>query len=193
MLAEIRSNCYLNACPGNESRMGAAMQKFLTYLTDDDWLRMLKEVQRLDFKAGEVILKEGETRHAIFFIAAGSARVERRHMEFFVEIARLKTGEIFGEMSFLEGYAASASVIAAEPCEVICFDGHSVEAMIKADSGFAARFYRSLAEVLSRRLRETTIEGIAEYSWGGEPVEVGAGEEPFGPSSAVDWGRESLG
>jgi len=168
--------------------MGAVMQKFLAYLTDDDWMRMLKEVQRLEFKPDAVILAEGETRHAIFFIENGSARVERRHMDFYVEIARLKTGEIFGEMSFLEGYAASASVVAAEPCDVMCFDGHAVEAMIKADSGFAARFYRSLAEILSRRLRETTIEGIAEYSWGGEPVEEGA--EAFGPTSSTRWSEE---
>jgi len=169
------------------------MQKFLTYLTDDDWMLMLKDVQRLKFDQDAVILTEGETRHAIFFIENGSARVERRHMDFYVEIARLERGDIFGEMSFLEGYAASASVIAAEPCDVMCFDGHLVEALIKVDNGFGARFYRSLAEVLSNRLRETTIEGIAAYSWGGEPVDqapVGDEEEAFGPASATDWSAE---
>ncbi len=149
-------------------------ERFLKYLDDRDWERLMEGAARRRFEPEAVILAQGEAGHAIFMLERGSARVERRHGEFYVEIARLGPGEVFGEMSFLEGYSASASVVAAEPCEVTVLEGQRVEALLEADAGFAARFYRSLAEILSRRLRQTTVDGIAEFSWGGRVLDESA-------------------
>ena len=76
-------------------------------------------------------------------------------------------------MSFLDSFETSANVVADEACEVEVIDGSHVEDLIEKQPGFAGRFYRSIAEILSQRLRETTIDGIAEYSWGGktEPLD----------------------
>ena len=148
--------------------------RFLKYLDEGDWEKLDASTERQRFAPDEVILAEGDRRHALFVIEQGAARVERRHAEFHLEIARLEAGEVFGEMSFVEGYSASASVVADEDCEVAVIEGDAVDRLIAADDRFAARFYRSLAEVLSQRLRRTTAEGVAEFSWGGRIVE-GAG------------------
>jgi CRP-like cAMP-binding protein len=69
-------------------------------------------------------------------------------------MGRLGPGELVGEMSFLSGEAASASVVALEASRVLALPRAVLDEKIAADTGFAARFYRSLAVVISRRLRE---------------------------------------
>lgn len=168
----------------------ATMSEFFRHLNAEDRLRLERLAERRHYAADETILAEGDHGHAIFALHAGEARVERAHADYFVEISRLGPGEIFGEMSFLEGAGASASVVADRDCEVDVIDGRHVEALIEADSGFYGRFYQSIAEILSARLREANEVGIAEYSWGGRVVESAldaADEDGVGPG----WGGGS--
>jgi hypothetical protein len=76
-----------------------------------------------------------------------------------VAVARLGPGQVFGEMSYLEhdDTGASASVIADDDdVEVEVVKGADVDTLLTSDPGFSARFYRSLAVGLARRLRATT-------------------------------------
>ena len=58
------------------------------------------------------------------------------------------------------------------------------------DPGFYGRFYHSLAEILSARLRETNEVGIAEYAWGGRLLD--SPEAPAeGGEATTDWGGGS--
>jgi CRP-like cAMP-binding protein len=167
------------------------MAEFLKFLTAEDRVRVMARAERLRFEPEQVILAQGEHRHALFVLESGEARVERRHDEVCLEIARLSAGEIFGEMSFVEEFEASASVVADTACEVSVVGAEHVRAMIEETPDFYGRFYQSIAKILSRRLRETTEAGIAEYSWGGlsrpaetdselEPIPGWGGGSPFG-------------
>ena len=159
------------------------MTDFLKHLTAEDRVMLRKESKIVSYEPEGVIVKQGEDLHAICVLRSGVARVERDHMGFYVEIARLVEGEIFGEMSFLDNFETSAGVIADQACEVEVIDSSHVQALIENHPGFAGRFYRSIAEILSQRLRQTSIDGIAEYSWGGMP-EV-SDESELDPSG--DW------
>jgi len=140
---------------------------FLRYLTERQSKALLSVADSLEYTKGEIILAEGERRCAIFLIREGAVRVERAHMGFNVEISLLQSGEIFGEMSFVEEFGASASVVAQSDVKVDVIAEEHVEAVGREDQSFFGGFYRSVAEVLSRRLRETTVRSISEYSWGG--------------------------
>ncbi len=142
------------------------MAEILKYVTDREEARMLAEATRERFEDGAVIVAEGQRTRALFILRSGEARVERAHGEFSVEISRLRPGELFGEMGFVEDFHASASVIADGPCEVDVVDDAHVHAMTEADPAFGGRFYHSIAELLSRRLRATSVEALSEFSWG---------------------------
>jgi len=142
------------------------MATLLRYITDEDEARLLAGAQRRSFADGEVILREGERSHSLFIVRGGGARVERSHGEFTVEISSLGEGELFGEMGFVEDFAASASVVADGACEVQVVEEAHVHGLAQSDPGFAGRFYRSVAEVLSRRLRATSVDALSEFSWG---------------------------
>ena len=170
------------------------MDDFLRFLTGDDRQRLMAGAQRREVGDGEVILAEGDKHHAIFVFEEGAGRVVRSHEGFDIEIASLSPGELFGEMSFIEEFGASASVLADGKGRVLVFDGAHVQALIDDDPGFAGRFYRSVAEILSRRLRSVVAQGISEYGWGGravgEATEVeGEGEGEEGDGSG--WGGGS--
>jgi len=148
------------------------MNEFLEFLTDDDRQLLTETAEHRRYEPDEVILAESEQRNALFVIQEGAARVERAHMEFSLEIARLEAGELFGEMGFIEGLPASASIIADGPTTVEIIDVAHVRKLIERDAGFHGRFYQSMARILSRRLRETTVQSVAEYSWGGDAFDA---------------------
>ena len=102
-----------------------------------------------------MVLAQGTVGETLFIIADGEVRVERKDGDETWQLARLGGGAVFGEMSMLDKSGATADVVADGQVEILCVSGVDVEALAAADEGFAARFYRSLATTLSRRLRAT--------------------------------------
>jgi len=159
------------------------MASIFKFLTVDDESRLLDGAERRRYLDGDVIVREGERVHCLFILRSGSARVERSHGEYSVEISMLEAGELFGEMGFVEEFAASASVIAAGDCEVDLVGEQLVQAAVDGDAAFAGRFYQSIAYILSRRLRATSVDALSEFSWGTGnfariPDEPGTDSEP---------------
>lgn len=133
------------------------MVEFLKYLNESDAEMLATSAERQTFAEDDVILREGQERNALFLVREGVVRIERSHMEFRYEISRLGKGQIFGEMGFVEGFVASADVVADEAVEVDVISASHVTKLSRTDPAFAGRFYHSLAEILSQRLRETTV------------------------------------
>jgi len=136
---------------------------------------LLDSGARLRVKAGDVIVRQGARLNGIYVVIEGEVRVEHGiHVvrqavvnrgkgqgtikeipgRLSVEVRRLGRGAIFGEMSFVEDAPTSATVTAVGEVEVVFIDGGTVRAKLDGDPSFAARFYHSLAIVLSGRLRE---------------------------------------
>lgn len=167
------------------------MSSFLKFLTDDDRKMLLGKATLKSFESESIIVAEGEPQDTIFVLESGEARVEKSHGEFSVELSRLCPGDVFGEMGFVEGFEASASVIADGPCTVHLISNGLIKEKIKGDPGFYGRFYQSLAFTLSQRLRDTTVDTIADYSWGtrvlGQEPETEVEEPPgWGGGSPFD-------
>ena len=74
-----------------------------------------------------------------------------------VKILTLFEGAIFGEMSFLNGDVACATVVAEEPCDLYQIRASTVESLL-SDGGIAtqAAFFRHLGTYLTHRVRQLT-------------------------------------
>lgn len=150
-----------------------AMAKVFKFLNDDEHQALLQAAERKIYKPGDALIQEGQKQTSLFVILKGEVKVQRDHGEgFSIEIARHGPGEILGDMSFIEGQAASASVVAADE-EVLAFiiNHDHIHRQAQSNPAFAGRFYQSLAEILSRRLRETSdlVQGdttSGEGVWG---------------------------
>ncbi|MBH8563498.1 cyclic nucleotide-binding domain-containing protein [Nostoc sp. CENA67] len=69
------------------------------------------------------------------------------------EIGRLSKGEIIGETPFIDGRLPLANVKAIEDCLVLSISRQKLAAKLQQDMGFASRFYRAIATLLSHRLQ----------------------------------------
>lgn len=146
-----------------------ALAKVFKFLRDEEHQQLLQTSERKSYKTGDALIQEGQRQTALYIIVKGEVKVQRDHEGFAIELSRAGPGEIFGDMSFIEGQAASASVIAGDE-EVLAFvitHAH-IANLMGQNPAFAARFYQSLAEILSRRLRETTglVQKDAATVWG---------------------------
>ena len=146
-----------------------ALAKIFKFLRDEEHQSLLQSCERRSYKPGEVLIQEGLKQTALYIIVKGEVKVQRDHEGFAIELSRHGVGEIFGDMSFIEGQAASASVLAGDE-EVLSFviTHQHIATLTSQNPGLAARFYQSLAEILSRRLRETTnlVQKDASTVWG---------------------------
>lgn len=121
-------------------------------LNDDDVEWILNTGRKRFAPRGEVLIRQGQPVDALFILLAGRLSVLLgRHER---EIARLHTGEIVGEMSFVDARPPSATVKTLEDSTVCVLSKAVLNAKLASDMGFAARFYKALAIYLSTTVRE---------------------------------------
>jgi CRP-like cAMP-binding protein len=125
------------------------------HLTVDDWSAIFDRGEFISFEDGQRILLEGMDNDCLYYVDEGEVRVVRTDNGKEFELARLRSGSLFGEMSMIDDAPASATVVAHGIVDVIRIDRADLERMFRRDPALGLRFYRSLAETLSRRLRKT--------------------------------------
>ncbi len=122
-------------------------------LMDEDLLWLFEVGEEKIVGPGTAIVHEGVRPNAIFIAIRGafSVGVESVAEE---PLARLGAGELIGEIAFLEGSPASATIVAEEESAVLAVDHRRLAERIRGDTAFAARLYRAFALVAERRLRD---------------------------------------
>lgn len=121
---------------------------------DVDWLATAGTRQALP--ADTVLIREGAVIGALFMVVEGQARVTVSRPQPRV-LAVLGPGEVLGEMSFVDSRPASATVTAVTPLQVLRLPREVVEARLRSDVPFAARFYQAIAVFLAQRLRTMAV------------------------------------
>lgn len=81
-------------------------------------VQIARHAELVSINSGDAILREGAASKALFVVLAGTAVVEKSG----AVLAELDAGAVFGEMSFLDGNAASATVRARTEVRVIRLD-----------------------------------------------------------------------
>ncbi|HEY9767397.1 MAG TPA: cyclic nucleotide-binding domain-containing protein [Coleofasciculaceae cyanobacterium] len=138
--------------------------------SDIDWL--LGTGRRQDLAAGTQLVQAGQPLDCLHILIEGSlvstvpqidnnplarafAALDDGHTAG-VEIARLSSGEVVGEMSLINLRPPATTVTAIASSQVLSIPLLQLEAKLESDIDFAARFYRALAILLSDKL-ETII------------------------------------
>ncbi len=132
--------------------------KGLQFLTANDWALIRDKARELHFQKDQRLIHEGLAGNTLYVITSGTARVERRNGLQPIRIATLGVGDICGEMSFIEKASASASVVADEELTADGLDATTLHALFESFPHVGARFFRSVALTLSKRLRATSGE-----------------------------------
>lgn len=127
--------------------------ELLEGLAEEDVQWLLSHGKEQQVIANTVLFQEGRVADALVFILEGLAdvRVESIPNQ---RLAYLGPGELLGEISFLEGQPASATVTAAENSLLLRIPFDQIRQELDQNPEFAARLYRSFALTSMRRLKE---------------------------------------
>src|SRR5947209_6053864 len=132
-------------------------------LEAEDIQKIYRQMRPQHFRAGEVICREGEQGNSLFVISSGAAQVvvgpltEANSRLASRSLARLRRGDVVGEMSLLTGEPRSATVIASIPTTVL-------ELTQEAFAAILAQYpvlVTNLSRILSRRLALTNTRQAA--------------------------------
>lgn len=102
---------------------------------------------------GTRIVEQGREQDRLYFLLSGRVNVSISQPGGAVEVAELRPGESFGEMSVFDPGPASAHVTATEKVEYWSIGRAELDAFFNAHPDIAARLCRALVRELAQRLR----------------------------------------
>jgi hypothetical protein len=112
--------------------------------------RLMQLARWRSVEAGTVLLTEGQSVNELLFVTDGAARIEKNGNL----VAICSRGDFVGEMGFVSGSAATATVIADRPMRVASFDAAALKSRLADDNdlrhALEASFNRNLIGKLSR-------------------------------------------
>jgi CRP-like cAMP-binding protein len=114
----------------------------------EDLAAVAERAIEVDFPADRVIARQGEIGTGFFVVVEGSVRVVRDG----TEVATLKRGEFFGELSVLDGLPRVAQVVATEPTRCLALASWDFEQALLDSPPLALAILRGLAS----RVRSVT-------------------------------------
>ena len=122
---------------------------FFQGLDPDELLAIMALTRRQRYGMGQRICATGDPGDYLFIVKSGSVMVKNGA----VVLATLGVGDTFGEMSFVDRTTRSATVAAIEETELLQIPFTALEQLLASQPVMAAKIYRTLASVLSQRLR----------------------------------------
>lgn len=133
----------------------------LVHLTGNDWALIADKAIRRQFKDGEFLVQQGRRTHGVFVLLKGNASVQIPGQSRGAEIG---PGQVCGEISFIDELPATANVISEGETEAYYLDRPTLQSLFELFPHLGSRFYRSLASILSRRLRDVIAYQSGESS-----------------------------
>lgn len=129
---------------------------FLGQLNDRDveWLTL--NGHKIEVEIGTKLIQNGENIDNLYIVLSGELSVIGKNDEEI--IASLGSGEIVGEMSFLESRLPSVSVVVNTHSSLFVISKKLIINRMDSHPEFKGNFYYALALFLSNRLRKTTSQ-----------------------------------
>src|SRR5579883_3458370 len=104
-----------------------------TQLTD-----VAEKMTKRQYRAGEVIIREGDPGEEFFLISDGEVDVVRADHE----VAHLGRGDFFGEVALISGEPRNATVLATEPVDTFVLGKSDFQSALDASAPFRDQLYR---------------------------------------------------
>ena len=130
-------------------------------LTDDEKKQVAEARHSFaEFKKGEIIIKEGENCSSLYLLIQGTVVITKISENAQIRLAKLKPGEIFGEISFVSRKPRLSNVVANEDVSVLKLDEAFFE---HAELSIRDKAKNYFIEVLVQRL-DSMNESIMHIS-----------------------------
>jgi CRP-like cAMP-binding protein len=125
-------------------------------LDDAQIARLLKAADWRDAQPGEILTKQDHAVDSLFFLCSGRASVEvNGSFETYLE-----KGSFIGEIAYLTGNLATATVVIDEPSRVLAFSKQRMAKITSRDSQIAGIIYELLGRDLAQKMRRANTRRV---------------------------------
>ena len=125
-----------------------------TRLTLDQWRTIAPYLTHHDIRAGDLLIKQGDTDRTMYFLAQGSLQVfATGGQPGGSRIAILRTGSIVGESGLFGDSPRMANVEAMTPCVVYALRATRLEELAQRSPALALELIRGAGAVMATRMR----------------------------------------
>lgn len=141
---------YLSRLPGLDRKLRVLIDWNLDLLFRRDIVQLetsrTPRMATAHYEAGEDIVREGDPADLFYLVLRGEVQVLRRDGETVRELARLGSGESFGEVGLLRKQRRNATVRAVGPVDVVSLDGEHFNLLVGHWRGFGETILRQAEE-----------------------------------------------
>jgi CRP/FNR family cyclic AMP-dependent transcriptional regulator len=131
-----------------------ANHPFFKELRWDHILALADCAMKTEFRAGELIFREGDPANRFFLILKGKVALEARVKgSGSVLVERIGAGEVLGWSWMIEPYAWHFDARAVEPIEAIFFYGTWMRELYEEDGSLGYEMMRRVAAIMLQRLQ----------------------------------------
>jgi SulP family sulfate permease len=129
---------------------------FMPERSPAQWDRLLAFVERRGFRAGEKVVKRGDTDRALYIVLDGSleARVTEGRAGNAAAV-QFPAGTVFGEIGFFDGEARTATVTAVTDGAMLRLSFEAFQALSESEPDLGQAMLFDLGRILAIRLRQT--------------------------------------
>jgi len=119
------------------------------------WQELTKVAREKEFKAGDVIFKEGDASTELYMVVEGEVEITLKVAPQLADtpVYKVKPFDIFGEFAFVDPKPRSASAWCSSKAVLAVITKGDFEELTKKFPRIGLNFYRSLVNLLSDRLR----------------------------------------
>jgi CRP/FNR family transcriptional regulator, cyclic AMP receptor protein len=116
-------------------------------------MNTLATAENYPIRTGEAVFREGDIGSAFYVVISGEVVVQKHQDGETVDLARLGTGQCFGEMALVQNDVRTATVVAAGECVTMRFERERIDAIPES----AHIIYRNIARILAHRLVDSSV------------------------------------
>ncbi len=120
-----------------------------SHCSDKDLKFIASEMDEVSVEAGEKLITQGSRNHAFNIIIEGEAEVQIDGQV----VKTLGAGDFFGEISMMDRGAATATVVATKPSQLMVMSHGQFRDAVRADDDI----YDSVMAAIGQRLREIGV------------------------------------
>ena len=124
-----------------------------SFLTESDLELLEDKGDVVSYKPKQTIVHQQSPGTKLFWIKKGVIQIDFDRLYGSDVLGYLSEGDMFGEVSFMDHADTSASASAVKDAEVLEVPREVLETLLDQDADLAARFYRTVAMTLAKRIR----------------------------------------
>jgi len=113
-----------------------------------------------EFDEGELVVEQGTVGRSMYLILSGEVQVVRRNNGQSIRVAKLSSGDVFGEIGYIHEIRRTADIRALTAVETLRFDYQKIEKDLKFFPNIVAKLNFNISIILGKRLAEV-MEKVA--------------------------------